>query len=112
MMGSGQLSLEGLQRSHLLRNLRWVRGVPTSLNTVASVRPGKNASTLFTRAVATSSFFRSYSGALRVCRTAVSQSVHRWCEPLRGSMRGQATAPAQIVPMGRGLPLDAQQQCL
>ena len=55
---------------HLLRNLRWVRGVPTSLNTVASVRPGRKASTLFTRAAATSSFFRSYSGGLKVCRKA------------------------------------------
>ena len=57
-----------LRATHLLRKRRWVRGVPTSLNTVASASPGRYASTLFTRLSATSSFFCSYSATLSPCR--------------------------------------------
>jgi hypothetical protein len=69
------------KRLHLLRKRRCVRGVPTSLNTVASVRPGRNASTLFMRASAIFSFFLSYSSVLSPCQwhTAfISQPVQKY----------------------------------
>ena len=62
------VSADRLRVKYLLRKRRWVRGVPTSLNTVASASPGRYASTLFTRLSAISSFFRSYSATLSVCR--------------------------------------------
>jgi hypothetical protein len=53
--------------SSRLRKRRWVRGVPTSRNTVAAARPGRCASTRATSASATASFFLSYSSGASPC---------------------------------------------
>ena len=109
-------SADRLPVKYLLRKRRWVRGVPTSLNTVASASPGRYASTLFTRLSATSSFFCSYSATLSVCRREetlkpTGNTFQRPCEKAKapqaltctGGRAQSALLKAGVLLTGKGL---------
>ena len=75
--------LEGIgpyEPSALFRNFLCVLGEPTSLNKVASCKPGKNASNLLTSALATSSFFCSYCWVVRPFQLSAQSGV-KMCTP-------------------------------